>query len=301
MHNPATVENQQYVVTHVLNNNAVVVRSEAGISVFVGTGIGFAKKNGDTVTLDDAQQHYVAVEPEKLHYFNMLNSLSPDALHVIAGGVDKASQLLGPLHPSVYLLLTDHLMFAVERFRAGQIIHNNLIPEIRAVFPAEFAAAQQVLEHVNHHLSLDLPIDEAAFIALHLNAALSGESVKAPLSKANAVAGLTDRTLAQLKIDTYTRPNREALTAELVALLARFQAGRARHFHAHASIVQHMPNEWRQSERIMTALLCETMGEIPTLTTEQRLGETAFLAIFLHGWKQDVSARTHITHQGSLT
>lgn len=299
MYETASVDTQTFEVTHVLNNNSVVVRSDAGISVFVGKGIGFGRKPGDEVSLADAQEHYVAVEPDKLHHFNMLTALPSQMLSAIAGGVEKASELLGPLHPSVYLLLTDHLVFAVERFRDGQVIQNNLVPEIRAVFPAEFAAALQVLAHVNQQLDVDLPMDEAAFIALHLNAALSGDSVKAPLSRANALAELTDRILQNLRITQCSRSAREALTTELVALVSRFSAGRARSCAVHRSIARDIPDEWLQAERIMAALLCETMGEVPTLNAEQREGETAFLAVFLHGWKQDVSPNHPITQRGS--
>lgn len=295
---PAVTE---YEVTHALNNNAVIVRSEAGISVVVGKGIGFGRRAGDHVSAADVQEHYVAVEPDRLHYLSMLNTLSPELLAAIAGGVERASEFLGPLHPSVYLLLTDHLAFAVERYRKDATIHNDLLPEIRAVFPAEFAAAQRVLEHVNRQLDVHLPHDEAAFIALHLNAALSGDSVKAPLSRANALAEMTAATMRRMRIHECSRSNREALTLEIAALESRLQAGRARSCAAHRSIARDLVDEWLESERIMTSLLEDGMGELPALSSEQRTGEIAYLAVFLHGWAHDIAYFDPSPQQGSST
>jgi len=41
-----------YTVVKTLNNNSVLVQDVSGISmIFLGKGIGFGKKNGDSITL----------------------------------------------------------------------------------------------------------------------------------------------------------------------------------------------------------------------------------------------------------
>lgn len=301
MYERAQRESREYAVTHVLNNNAVVVRSDAGISVFVGKGIGFGRKVDDVVDLEHVQEHYMAVEPDRLHYISMLNSMDPQLLTTIAQGVEKAEDLLGGLHPSIYLLLTDHLAFAIERFREGAVIENNLLPEIRAVFPAEFLAAQRVLDHVNEVLSVDLPLDEAAFISLHLNAALSGGSVKAPLSRAHALAEVADTAMTRMSVNECSRVLRETLTSELVSLSARLSAGRGRPCAAYKAIARELTDEWTYAEEIMTALLSAESEPLPDLAYEQRAGETAYLAVFLHGWAHDAAHHSPSPQQRSLT
>lgn len=300
MYEPARTESQTYLVTHVLNNNAVVVRSDAGISVLVGKGIGFGRKADDVVSADDVQEHYVSVEPDRLHYVSMLNAMDPQVLAVIAQGVEKAEDLLGPLHPSIYPLLTDHLAFAVERFREGATIYNNLLSEIRAVFPAEFLAAQRVLEFINEALSIDLPLDEAAFITLHLNAALSGDSVKAPLSRANALAELTEAIIRRLEVGECSRSVREALSTEVVSLSARLNAGRARACSAYRSIARELPKEWQHAEWILETLLGSVASNV-VAGFEERSGETAYLAVFLHGWSHDAAHHNPSPQRRSLT
>lgn len=302
MYDRAPGADPEYRVTHVLNNNAVVVRSESGISVLVGTGIGFNRKIDDPVDPAIVQQQYVAIEPDKIHYLTLLNGLDPELLSAVSEGVELATKTLGHLHPSIYLLLTDHLAFAVERFRDGQVIQNTLLPEIRAFFPSEFEAAELVLHHINTRVGVELPLDEAAFITLHLNAALSGESVKRPLSKANALAGVIDQTLLRLRVTECSRGLREDLSAALVALVDRIEIGRARIFSNPRSIARDLHDEWTHAEWILSTLL----GEVPVhsgsapgalirgkLSPEQRLGETAFLAVFLHGWIYDLSTQFH--------
>lgn len=307
MYDRAPGADPEYRVTHVLNNNAVVVRSESGLSVLVGTGIGFNRKIDDLVDPAIVQQQYVAIEPDKIHYLTLLNGLDPELLSAISEGVELATKTLGHLHPSIYLLLTDHLAFAVERFRDGQVIQNNLLPEIRAFFPAEFEVAELVLHHINTRVGVELPLDEAAFITLHLNAARSGESVKRPLSRANALAGVIDQALARLKVAECPRSLREDLSAALVALVDRIETGRARLFSVPRSIARDLHDEWTHAEWIILTLLGEapahssnTSGALIRggISSEQRLGETAFLAVFLHGWIYDLQHNS-ITQQRS--
>lgn len=301
MFEPAQAESHPYVVTHVLNNNAVVVSSDAGVCVLVGKGLGFSRKAGDTVPQAEVQEHYVSVEPDRLHYMSALNSIEPDLLKVIAQGVEKAESVLGALHPSIYVLLTDHLAFAIERFRQGAAIVNDLVPEIRAVFPAEFMAAQRVLSHVNERLGVELPLDEAAFIALHLNAALSGGSVKAPLSRANALAELAEATIRRLGVEECLRSTRELLSTELVALVARLQAGRGRPCAAYRSIARDLSTEWGHAQWIIESLLSFESDQDVALGIEERNGETAYLAVFLHGWSHDAAHRNPSPQRRSLT
>lgn len=302
MYDRAPGADPEYRVTHVLNNNAVVVRSESGLSVLVGTGIGFNRKVDDLVDPAIVQQQYVAIEPDKIHYLTLLNGLAPELLAAISEGVELATKTLGHLHPSIYLLLTDHLAFAVERYREGQLIQNNLLPEIRAFFPNEFEAAELVLHHINTRVGVELPLDEAAFITLHLNAALSGESVKRPLSKANALAGVIDQTLVRLRVADCPPALREDLSAALVAFVGRIEVGRARLFSAPRSIARDLHEEWAHADWIISTLIGEAAthgGNAASaltrreLSAERRQGETAFLAVFLHGWLYDLSTHFH--------
>lgn len=69
-----------------------------------------------------------------------------------------ASQHLpGELHNIIYIKLTDHIHFALQRHAQGFDIKNALLWEIEKLYPAEFDAG----------LEATLPEDEASFIGLH--------------------------------------------------------------------------------------------------------------------------------------
>lgn len=280
-----------YRVTHVLNNNAVAavpVEAETP-TILVGKGIGFGCKPGNFIEAEAVEQQYVALESHRMQYLNLLGTISPELLGAISSGVALAEEQLGSLHPSVYLMLTDHLAFAVQRLDEGEAIANPLLPEIRARFPEEFIAAEVLLRHVNAQLDLALPIDEAAFITLHLRAASTGASVKQPLSQANALAGLAETVIRQLggSFLTVDESARHELTSYLARLADRVGRGELRTNAAHLSIRRDLPAEYAQAEAIIDDFCADR-----TLPVSARRGEAAYTAVFLHGWLQD-AARQH--------
>lgn len=73
------------------------------------------------------------------------------------------------LNEHIHIVLTDHLSFAIERTREGVYIQNKLMPEIKALYMKEFEIGLWALDYINQACQIELPKDEAAFIALHLH------------------------------------------------------------------------------------------------------------------------------------
>ena len=71
------------------------------------------------------------------------------------------------LDKQIYVSLADHIAFAVKRFRSGIIIKNELLNEVRRVHKAEFKVSLWAVDYINEKLGIELPEDEAGFIALH--------------------------------------------------------------------------------------------------------------------------------------
>lgn len=227
-------------------------------------------------------QEFIAPQSDKAQYLNLVNSIEPEIFETIQAAVELAADLLGELHPSVYLMLTDHLAFAVNREREGQQISNPLVGEIRAVFPAEFGAAELVLQYINSRLGTELPIDEAAFITLHLNAARHGSNVKQPLQQANALAGINEFVLARLGRPGATGPARDDFVHAMARLGRRLDQGHYRHNQAARSIQRDLPFE----HDLAAQVICRLLG-VEALPREAA-GEVATLAVLLHGWRQDL-------------
>lgn len=72
--------------------------------------------------------------------------------------------------PDEWLLndLSTHLTSTIKRMRNGLDVHNSLAGQIRDRFPYSFDKAVDLSQKVEAHFKIKLPVDEIAFIALHL-------------------------------------------------------------------------------------------------------------------------------------
>lgn len=277
-----------YRVVRVFNNNAVLVRQDEDELVVVGRGIGFGRRTGDRIAADNVQRQYVEIGRDKAQYLELMNSIDPRVFEIISTTVDLAVDLLGELHPSVYLLLADHLAFAVQRFRDGAAIVNPLLGEIRVVFPTEFGAAELMLGYINSHLGIELPTDEAAFITLHLNAARTGSTVKQPLQQANVLGGIVEFATTWLGSPAISPAVHDELVGALARLANRLESGAYRVNLAARSIQRDLPHETELARQIVLRIL--QVEQLP----REAVGEVANLAVFLHGWQQDVNDKKNI-------
>jgi len=163
------------------------------------------------------------------------------------------------------------------------------VDEIRAAFPLEFQAAQLMVSYINSHTAnATLPVDEAAFIALHLNAARQGVTVKQPLAVANELAGLLRFVCARLGATTTTFDGTvdHSLALELTRMSNRVGSKQFRSNLARRSIERDLPSEFDVAQQVLCRMI-----DVPTLPSHAA-GEAAYLAVFLHGWRQSVRPST---------
>lgn len=90
--------------------------------------------------------------------------------------IQRAKYQLGELNESLYIVLTDHCNYAIERQTKGLAITNTMLWEIQRLYPKEYQLGLDSLALINEKHGIELPVDEAGFIALHfVNAQLTGE------------------------------------------------------------------------------------------------------------------------------
>ena len=81
------------------------------------------------------------------------------------------------LNDSIYIALTDHINFAIERQKQGIAFQNALKWEIKRFYNHEYQIGREAIEIIRRSLGVELSEDEAAFIALHVvNAELDTET-----------------------------------------------------------------------------------------------------------------------------
>lgn len=158
-------------IKKILNNNVIVTNDAEGREVVaMGRGIAFGKHNGDDVPEQLLDKVYRLSDHETLERFKeLLAGLSLDYLNATNAIIDMAEKELGTrLNESSYISLTDHIHMAVKRIREDIPIRNMMLWETRRFYPKEFAIAEKALTMLDAQFDVDMPEDEAGFIAMHL-------------------------------------------------------------------------------------------------------------------------------------
>lgn len=68
----------------------------------------------------------------------------------------------------LYISLADHLHYTFQRVKDNIVIQNPLAWEVRKIFPKEYQIARDALKIIFEKMSIPLPEDEVASIALHI-------------------------------------------------------------------------------------------------------------------------------------
>lgn len=168
------------IIKKVLNSSVVLVVDERGIErVLLGKGIGYGAKAGDLVAEGASDRIFVALEDsDQRNLVELLAQIPPEFVELTREIVEDAAASGLELDPHIYLALTDHVHFAVERSRRGLVVQNRLAWELRTAYPVEYEVGARAVTMLRDRLEVDLPDEEAANIAFHLaNAALGRAGV----------------------------------------------------------------------------------------------------------------------------
>lgn len=159
------------IIEKVYNNNIVLARNDADEEVIVmGRGLAFQKKSGDVIELDLIEKVFrLEKEDENVQLKKLIQDIDLEEIELSKEIILLAEKTLGrTFSNTIYLSLTDHLHYSVERAREGIFIPNPLLFEIKRFYPKEFALALKALALIEERFQLVFPESEAAFIALHL-------------------------------------------------------------------------------------------------------------------------------------
>lgn len=150
-----------------VNNNVAVCQDSSGRElVAFGKGIGFGFAPHDSIELDRIERTFYDISPQ---YLEMIGSLPADVVEFTAGVVDVARMVLSyPLTPNLLLTLSDHIAFAIKRFREGIYIKMPLAFDLEQMYPKEMELAHKVVVQINTRFEVRLPRDEASGVVLAL-------------------------------------------------------------------------------------------------------------------------------------
>lgn len=158
-------------VEKVLNNSLVLSRDETDQEIIVmGKGLGFNSKEGDVIKEGAVEKIFTPNDQRtKQEYVRLLEGIPRDYLDTINRAIEEMkSSWRNELDDSYFLMLLDHIAFAIERIQKGVVLQNKLLNDVRIHYPEEYAAGMIVITYLNEHLHIDLPEEEAGNIAFHL-------------------------------------------------------------------------------------------------------------------------------------
>ncbi len=138
--------------------------------MIMGRGIGFGKKPGQEIDEASAEKIFRMDNKDSLERFKeLLAKLPLEYVQLSSDIISYAkSSIEIKLNQNVYLTLTDHIGFAIDRFKEGMHFTNALLEEIKLFYPKEYLVGKYALRLIEEKTSLRMPDDEAASIALHL-------------------------------------------------------------------------------------------------------------------------------------
>ncbi|MBD3858911.1 PRD domain-containing protein [Bacillus sp. 28A-2] len=167
------------IISKVINNNVVsAYDDEQHELVIMGRGIAFQKKSGDPIDEERIEKVFSIQNKDISEKFKtLLYDIPIEYMQVCEAIIDHARTTLNKnLNDSIYVTLTDHITFAIERHQKGMDIKNALLWEIKRLYKDEFVCGVEAIRIIQDKLNIHLPEDEAGFIAMHIvNAELNEE------------------------------------------------------------------------------------------------------------------------------
>ncbi|MCY1632394.1 PRD domain-containing protein [Bacillus paralicheniformis] len=178
----------------VLNNNAAIIKEDGQEKIVMGPGIAFQKGKNDTIPRNKVEKIFT-IHEENEKFKQILETLPEEHIEAAEEIISYAEgRLSAPLSDHIHIALVDHLSFAIERVRKGFVIQNKLLNEIKALYKKEYEIGLWAIDLVKVKLKVELPDDEAGYIALHIHTAkMDAENMQKTLKYTNIIKELIEK------------------------------------------------------------------------------------------------------------
>lgn len=167
------------IIKKVLNNNAVTTIDEQTKQekVVMGKGIAFQKKEGDLIIKQKIEKvFYLEDQNENENFKKLINEIPMEYIGLSEAIISYGKEKLNTsFDEHIYIALTDHIAFAVKRYKEGIRLKNHLLWEIQRIHKKEYDVGLWAIAKIEQELGVKMDDDEAGYIALHLiDASLCG-------------------------------------------------------------------------------------------------------------------------------
>lgn len=155
----------------ILNNNvAVVLDGESREQIVMGRGICYKKRPGEELDPEAIDKTFLLSGSEaKSRFQTLIKDIPIEHAELGEAVIAEAKKRLGKnLNEMIYISLIDHIYTSIIRFLDGITVKNVLLWDIRRFYKTEYQVGLWALEQIKQEFKVELPEDEAGFIALHI-------------------------------------------------------------------------------------------------------------------------------------
>ena len=158
-------------IDKIINNNIVsAIEADGKEVVIMGRGLGFGMKPGKEIPEGKIEKVFRLDSQNSTDKFKeLLANLPLEHIQASTEIINYAKSVLNRrLNQSIYITLTDHINFAIERFKERMVFTNPLLNEIKTFYKEEYLVGEYAVALIERRIGITLPVDEAGFIALHI-------------------------------------------------------------------------------------------------------------------------------------
>ena len=145
-------------IERIINNNVVSARDLEGREVVImGKGIGFKRKPGNIVPEDLIEKIFYMDSQRAVDKFKeLLITIPLEHIQVTNEIVEYAKRVLNKkLNQNIYITLTDHINFAIERFNQGMMFQNPLLWEVKNFYRQEYLIGEYAVALIRKELKVN--------------------------------------------------------------------------------------------------------------------------------------------------
>jgi len=158
-------------IDKIINNNIVSAYDTDGKEVVImGRGLGYKAKIGQTIPKERIEKVFKMDDQNSVDKLKSLfKDLPLEHIQISNDIVMYAMKNLNKkLNKNIYITLTDHICFAIDRYKKGFEFTNPLKWEVKRLYKNEYRIGMYAVELINKRAGVQLLDDEAASIALHI-------------------------------------------------------------------------------------------------------------------------------------
>ncbi|WP_317696789.1 PRD domain-containing protein [Xylocopilactobacillus apis] len=160
------------MIKKVFNNNVLFVVNENNREeIIMGKGLGFHRHSGETVDENDQKidKTFIIKDQATVKNFQELaERIDITDIEIASDIINEGEQALGyKLSNSILFALADHINVMLKRVREKTFFSTPLQWDLKAIYPKEYQYAFRAVKKIEERTQLNIPDQEAAFIALH--------------------------------------------------------------------------------------------------------------------------------------